>query len=83
MGVKVRRTFGARAKMEPVFYFAGRPEAVPYIYPLDGYVRVGGDAHIAPLYITSTRIATLLPLPAGEVATPQGIDGYPPAGGRA
>ena len=83
MGVKVRRTFGARAKMEPVFYFAGRPEAVPYICPLDGYVRVGGDAHIAPPYTTQTRIGAFLPLPAGEVATPQGIDGHPSAGGRA
>ena len=48
--MKVQRTFGARAKMEPVFYFAGRPEAVPYICPLGGYVRVGGDAYIAPPY---------------------------------
>ena len=83
MVLKVRRTFTARVKTMPLFYSAGRPEAVPYICSLGGYVRVGGDAHIAPLYITSTRIATLLPLPAGEVAMPQGIDGHPPACGRA
>ena len=34
------------------FYAAGRPEAVPYICSLGSYVRVGGDAHIAPPYIT-------------------------------
>ena len=66
--MKVQRTFGARAKMEPVFYFAGRPEAVPYICPLGGYVRVGGDAYIAPPYTTQTRIGAFLPLPSGEVA---------------
>ena len=37
-------------KMKPLLYFAGRPEAVPYIRPLGEVVRVGGDAHIAPPY---------------------------------
>ena len=47
MDLKVRRTFTARVKTMPLFYFAGRPEAVPYIRPLGGVVRVGGDALLA------------------------------------
>ena len=37
-------------KMKPLLYFAGRPEAVPYICPLGGYVRVGGGVPDAPPY---------------------------------
>ena len=50
MVLKVRRTFTARVKTVPLFYSAGRPEAVPYMCALGRIVRVGGDAHIAPPY---------------------------------
>ena len=35
---------------------------------IDGDGDVGGDAHIAPPYITQIRIGAFLPLPSGEVA---------------
>ena len=50
MVLKVRRTFTARVKTVPLFYSAGRQEAVPYMCALGRIVRVGGDAHIAPPY---------------------------------
>ena len=49
MVLKVRRTFGARVKIVPLFWFAGRPEVVPYIRALGGVARVGGDALACPL----------------------------------
>ena len=61
--------------MMPLLYYAGRPEAVPYICPLGRVVRVGGDAYIAPPYTTQTLIGAFLPLPSGEVAMPSCIDG--------
>ena len=46
MVLKVRRTFGAWAKMMPLFKFAGRPEAVPYICALS--VLCKGNAFAQP-----------------------------------
>ena len=75
MVLKVRRTFGAWVKMVPLFWFAGRPEVVPYIRALGGVARVGGGVPDTPPYATRTCIGAFLPLPAGEVAMPSGIDG--------
>ncbi len=47
MVLKVQRTFGTRVKMVPLFWFAGRPEAVPYIRALGGLRK--GDALRRPL----------------------------------
>ena len=54
MVLKVRRTFGARVKMVPLFWFAGRPEAVPYIPALGRGIRVGGGVSDAPPYPNGT-----------------------------
>ena len=56
-------------------------EAVPYILPLGGSVRVGGGVSTPRLTQTNTRIGADLPLPAGEVAMPQALTErgiYPP-----
>ena len=66
MGLKVRRTFTARVKTMPLFYFAGRPEAVPYIRPLGGVVRVGGDALHRPALYNPNPHQSVLASPRGR-----------------